>query len=158
MPGEDFTYRSKDGLTLAGTHYGAGNPGLRERRPEAIRAASAARQQVYVGDLIASASSWLPIVRRLRPQHSWDEVVRVLNHRGQSWTIEKLRRAVHRLVGEKMAEAELIQRSPRRPPEDRLMTLVAGIAIADLLKIEASEAKLSVVGDGTSNHGPIFVR
>jgi DNA invertase Pin-like site-specific DNA recombinase len=109
----------------------AGNPGLRERRPEAIRAASEARQKVYVGDLIASASTWLPIVRRMRPQHSWDDVVRVLNHRGQSWTIEKLRRAVHRLVQERMAEAELLRRSPRRPPEDRLMTLVAGIAIAD---------------------------
>ena len=48
-----------------------------------------------------------------------------------TWTIEKLRRAVHRLVREKMAEPELLQRSPRRPPEDRLMTLVAGIAIAD---------------------------
>jgi DNA invertase Pin-like site-specific DNA recombinase len=108
-----------------------GNPGLRERRPEAIQAASAARQKVYVGDLIASASTWLPIVRRLRPQHSWDDVVRVLNQRGQNWTIEKLRRAVHRLVRERMAETELLQRSPRRPPEDRLMTLVAGIAIAD---------------------------
>ena len=108
-----------------------GNPGLRERRPEATQAASAARQRVYVGDLIASASNWLPIVRRMRPQHSWDDVVRVLNHRGQTWTIEKLRRAVHRLVREKMAEPELLQRSPRRPPEDRLMTLVAGIAIAD---------------------------
>ncbi len=73
-----------------------GNPGLRERRPEAIQAASAARQRVYVGDLIASASNWLPIVRRMRPQHNWDDVVRVLNHRGQNWTIEKLRRAVHR--------------------------------------------------------------
>ena len=108
-----------------------GNPGLRERRPEAIRAASAARQRVYIDDLIASASTWLPTVQRMRPQHSWDDVVRVLNHRGQSWTIEKLRRAVHRLVREKMAAPELIKRSPRRPPEDRLMTLVAGIAIAD---------------------------
>lgn len=108
-----------------------GNPGLRERRPEAIQAASAARQRVYVGDLIASASNWLPIVRRMRPQHNWDDVVRVLNHRGQNWTIEKLRRGVHRLVREKMAEPELLQRAPRRPPEDRLMTLVAGIAIAD---------------------------
>jgi hypothetical protein len=108
-----------------------GNPGLRERRPEAIRAASAARQRIYVGDLIASASTWLPIVRRLRPQHSWDDIVRVLNHRGQNWTIEKLRRAVHRLVREKMAEPALLERSPRRPPEDRLTTLVAGIAIAD---------------------------
>jgi DNA invertase Pin-like site-specific DNA recombinase len=108
-----------------------GNPGLRERRPEAIRAASAARQRVYIGELIASASTWLPTVQRMRPQHNWDDVVRVLNHKGQRWTIEKLRRAVHRLVREKMAEPELLKRSPRRPPEDRLMTLVAGIAIAD---------------------------
>lgn len=57
--------------------------------------------------------------------------MRALNHKGQNWTIEKLRRAVHRLVRERMAEAELLQRSPRRPPEDRLMTLVAGITIAD---------------------------
>ena len=108
-----------------------GNPGLRERRPEAIRAASAARQRVYIGDLIASAPTWLPTVQRMRPQHSWEDVVRVLNHKGQRWTIEKLRRAVHRLVRERMAAADLIKRSPRRPPEDRLMTLVAGIAIAD---------------------------
>jgi DNA invertase Pin-like site-specific DNA recombinase len=109
----------------------AGNPGLRERRPEAIRAASAARQRVYIGDLIASAPTWLPTVQRMRPQHSWEDVVRVLNHKGQNWTIEKLRRAVHRLVRERMAAADLVKRSPRRPPEDRLMTLVAGIAIAD---------------------------
>ena len=109
----------------------AGNPGLRERRPEAIRAASAARQRVYISDLIASAPTWLPTVQRMRPQHSWEDVARVLNHKGQRWTIEKLRRAVHRLVRERMAAADLIKRSPRRPPEDRLMTLVAGIAIAD---------------------------
>jgi DNA invertase Pin-like site-specific DNA recombinase len=108
-----------------------GNPGLRERRPEAIRAVAAARGRVYLGDLIASAPTWLPTVQRMRPQHSWDDVVRVLNHRGQRWTIEKLRRAAHRLVRERMAEPHLIERSPRRPPEDRLMTLVAGIAIAD---------------------------
>lgn len=102
-----------------------GNPGLRARRPDAIRVASEARQRVYVGDLLASAPNWLPTVQRMRPQHSWDDVVRVLNHRGQSWTIEKLSRAVHRLVKERMAEPTLIQRSPRRPPEDRLMTVNA---------------------------------
>src|SRR5215831_10712098 len=46
-----------------------GNPGLRERRPETIRAASAARQRVFIGDLIASAPTWLPTVQRMRPQH-----------------------------------------------------------------------------------------
>ncbi|MET3900893.1 DNA invertase Pin-like site-specific DNA recombinase [Devosia sp. UYZn731] len=132
----------------------AGNPGLRERRPEAIRAASAARQRVYVGDLIASASNWLPIVRRMRPQHSWDDVVRVLNHRGQNWTIEKLRRAVHRLVREKMAEPGLLQRSPRRPPEDRLMTLVAGIAIADSeLSLRDIAAQLEQMRERTPRGG-----
>ncbi|TIO90409.1 MAG: recombinase family protein, partial [Mesorhizobium sp.] len=65
------------------------------------------------------------------PQHSWDDVVRVLNSKGHNWTIERLRRAVHRLVREHIAEPALIKRSPRRAPEDRLMTLVAGIAIAD---------------------------
>ena len=131
-----------------------GNPGLREGRPEAIRAASAARQRAYVGDLIASASTWLPIVRRMRPQHSWDDVVRVLNHRGQSWTIEKLRRAVHRLVREKMAEPELVERSPRRPPEDRLMTLVAGIAMADpQLSLREIAAQLEKMRERTPRGG-----
>lgn len=35
------------------------------------------------------------------------------------------------MVREKLAEPELLARSPRRPPEDNLMTLVATIAIAD---------------------------
>lgn len=131
-----------------------GNPGLRQRWPEAIRAVSRARQQVYVGNLIASAANWLPIVRRMRPQHGWEEVVRVLNHRGQNWTIEKLRRAVHRLVREKMAEPGLLQRSPRRPPEDRLMTLVAAIAIADPeLSLRDIAAQLEQMRERTSRGG-----
>jgi DNA invertase Pin-like site-specific DNA recombinase len=108
-----------------------GNPGLRERRPEAIRTAAAARRRVYLAELIATASTWLPWVRRLRPEHSWDDVVRALNARGQTWTVERLRRAVHRLAQEKLAEPELTRRAPRRPPEDRLMTLVASLAVAD---------------------------
>jgi DNA invertase Pin-like site-specific DNA recombinase len=108
----------------------AGNPGLREQRPDAIRAVSEARQRTYTAELMASSSTWLPTVMRLRPQHSWQDVVRVLNGQGQNWSVEKLRRAVHRLVHERVAEGHLVQRSPRRPPEDRQMTLVAGIACA----------------------------
>ena len=66
----------------------------------------------------------------MRPRHSWGDVIRVLNHEGQRWTVERLRRSVRRLVRERLAAPELIKRAPRRPPEDRLMTLVAGIAIA----------------------------
>ncbi|MET2832303.1 recombinase family protein [Mesorhizobium shangrilense] len=131
-----------------------GNPGLRERRPESIRAIAAARDGVYVGDLIASAQSFLPIVQRLRPQHNWDDVVRVLNHKGQSWTVERLRRSVHRLVREGLAEPALVQRAPRRQPEDRLMTLVAGIAIADPhLSLRAIAAQLEAMRERTPRGG-----
>lgn len=37
--------------------------------------------------------------------------------RGQKWTVERLRRSVRRLVHEGLAEPELVQRAPRRPPE-----------------------------------------
>jgi DNA invertase Pin-like site-specific DNA recombinase len=108
-----------------------GNPGLRERRPEAIKAVSKAREKLYLDELISSAPTWLPTVRQLRPKHSWDNVVRVLNRQGHDWTVERLRRAVHRMVREKLAGPELLVRSPRRAPEDHLMKLVAAIAIAD---------------------------
>ncbi len=85
----------------------------------------------HLDELISSAQTWLPIVRQLRPRHSWDDVVRILDRQGHDWTVERLRRAVHRMVGEKLAEPELLGRSPRRPQEDYLMRLVAGIAIAD---------------------------
>ncbi|PDT48344.1 MULTISPECIES: recombinase family protein [Sinorhizobium] len=124
--------RTKSGMQAAKARGRlAGNPGLRERRPEAIRAVSAARERAYLDELIASAQTWLPVVRELRPRHSWDDVVRILNRRGHDWTVERLRRAVHRMVREKLADPELLSRSPRRPPEHHLMRLVAGIAIAD---------------------------
>jgi DNA invertase Pin-like site-specific DNA recombinase len=124
--------RTKSGMRAAKARGRlAGNPGLRERRPEAIRAAAAAKNRVYLDELITSAQTWLPTVKQLRPQHSWDNVVRILNRKGHDWTVERLRRAVHRLVREKLADSELLARSPRRPVDDRHMKLVAAIAIAD---------------------------
>lgn len=124
--------RTKSGMKAAKARGRvAGNPGLRERRPEAIRTAAAAKNQIYLDELITSAQAWLPTVKQLRPQHSWDNVVRILNRKGHDWTVERLRRAVHRMVKEKLADAELLTRAPRRPPEDHLMKLVAAIAIAD---------------------------
>lgn len=123
--------RTKAGMAAAkGRGRLPGNPGLRERRPEAIRAASRARRETYVADLIATADNWLPTVQRMRPHQSWDNVVRVLNGKGDAWTLERLRRAVHRLVSEGMAQPELLERAPRKNLDDHLMTLVAGIATA----------------------------
>ncbi|MGF9566833.1 recombinase family protein [Neorhizobium sp. BT27B] len=131
-----------------------GNPGLRERRPEAIMAVSKAREKLYLNELISSAQTWLPTVRQLRPAHSWDNVVRVLNRQGHDWTVERLRRAVHRMVREKLADPELIARSPRRAPEDHLMKLVAAIAIADPgLSLREIAAQLDQMGERPARGG-----
>ncbi|MGO4574112.1 recombinase family protein [Microvirga sp. 2TAF3] len=124
--------RTKAGLEAAKARgKQLGNPGVRERRPEALRRISLAREKTYVDQLISSAETWLPTVRRMRPGHSWEDVVHILNSRGQSWTVERLRRAVRVLVAQRMSDPVLLKRSPRRSPDDRLMTLIAAIAIAD---------------------------
>ncbi|WP_306050973.1 recombinase family protein [Oceaniradius stylonematis] len=104
-----------------------GNPGIRERRPDALAKMTAAQKAGYGARLQSSATQWLPIVRRMRPDHTWDDISRMLKQRGFDWTPERLRRAVKWMVSEGMADAALLRKSPPRLPEDRLMTLVAGI-------------------------------
>ncbi len=126
--------RTKAGLRAAKAHgRRLGNPGVRERRPETLRRMSRAREKLYVDRLINSAETWLPTVRQMRPGQSWEDVAQILNSKGQSRAVERLRRAVRTLVGQKMAEPALLQRSLRRSPDDRLMRLIAGIAMADPL-------------------------
>lgn len=104
-----------------------GNPGMRERRPEALAKTAEARRAAYGTRIQSGTNEWLPTVRRMRPDHPWEDVVRVLNQKGSSWTTERLRRAVKWLVKEHLADAILLKKSPPRLPADRLMTLVAGI-------------------------------
>lgn len=104
-----------------------GNPGIRERRPDALAKMTAAQKAAYGARLQSSVNQWLPIVRRMRPDHTWDDISRVLRQRGLDWTPERLRRAVKWIVSEGMADKSLLRKSPPRPAEDRLMTLVAGI-------------------------------
>ncbi len=104
-----------------------GNPGIRERRPEALAKMTAAQRAAYGDRVQATAGQWLPTVRRMRPDHTWDDIARVLKQRGLDWTPERLRRAVKWMVAEHMADPVLLKKSPPRIPEDRLMTLVAGI-------------------------------
>ncbi|MBB6262509.1 DNA invertase Pin-like site-specific DNA recombinase [Paenochrobactrum gallinarii] len=105
----------------------SGNPGLRERRPEALAKMTAIQKAAYGARIQASAHQWLPTVRKMRPDHTWDDIARLLKQRGLNWTPERLRRAVKWLVSEHMADANLMSKSPPRIAEDRLMTLVAGI-------------------------------
>lgn len=108
-----------------------GNPGIRERRPEALAKMTAAQKAAYGARIQSSANQWLPIVRRMRPDHTWDDISRFLKQNGFDWTPERLRRAVKWMVNEGMADKSLLRKSPPRPPENRLMTLVAGIYSAN---------------------------
>jgi hypothetical protein len=48
----------------------------------------------------------------------------------QTWTIERLRRTMRRLVAEGIVEAKLLDRARRHRGDDRLVRLVANIAAA----------------------------
>lgn len=108
-----------------------GNPGLRAGDPTAIRKLRTSRDARHLKDVLAQLDSWLPTVRRMRPEQPWGDVVRVIN-RGSAatWSVERLRRTVRRLVAEGIVEPTLLGRAPRRRGDDRLMRLVAGIAAA----------------------------
>jgi len=100
--------RTKAGLSAARSRGRVGgNPGLRAGDPEAIRKA------------------------RARPDQPWGDVVRVLNQNSTAdWTPERLRRIVQRLAAEGIVEAELLERAKPQQGADRLVRLVAGIAVA----------------------------
>ena len=60
-----------------------GNPGIRERRPEMLSKMKLAQQAAYGARLQATASQWLPTVKRMRPDHTWDDIARVLKPGGE---------------------------------------------------------------------------
>ena len=125
--------RTKAGLRSAKARGRVGgNPGLRARDPGAIRKLRSARDAVHLDAMLAGLDAWLPTVRRMRPDQPWGDVVQVLNRRGggQAWTSQRLRRAVHRLASEGIVEPGLLGRARRRPADDRLVALVAGIVLA----------------------------
>src|SRR5256885_1264468 len=76
-----------------------GNPGLRAGDPDAIRRIRASRDAAHLDGVLAQLDQWLPTVRRMRPNQPWGDVVRVLNRSNEAtWTVERLRRTVRRLV------------------------------------------------------------
>jgi hypothetical protein len=76
----------------------------------------------------------------MRPDHRWQDVVRVLNAKRDSssgaplpqWTVERLKRAVKCFVAEGLIEPSLLhQAASRKVSSERLVTLVAGIKRAN---------------------------
>ena len=116
-----------------------GNPKLRARDQDAIQRITEARSQSYFDRINRTAEHWLPIVKEMRPDHRWEDVARVLNARRSRpedgalprWSVEMLRRATRRFVLDGLADPNLLRPAPRNTGNERLLTLVAGIAPAN---------------------------
>jgi hypothetical protein len=148
--------RTKAGLDAARSRGRiGGNPGLRAGDPEAIRKARARRDAARLENLVAQLDSWLPTVRRMRPDQPWGDVVRVLNQNGtENWTVERLRRTVQRLVSEGILEAGLLERAKPQQGDDRLVRLVAGItAAAPERTLQQIAAQLEAMNERTPRGG-----
>ena len=124
--------RTKAGLKAARARGRVGgNPGLRAGNPDAVCKVRASRDARHLDGVLSRMDAWLPTVRRMRPAQPWGGVVRVLNHgQAETWTAERLRRTVKRLVTEGIIEATLLGRARRQTGDDRLVRLVAGIKAA----------------------------
>ncbi len=111
--------RTKAGLAAARARGRiGGNPALKSRDPAALRHLAASRRAATLDALIATAETWLPTVRRLRPDRTWPEIARTLNaaRPAKPWTPERLARATSRFVAEGLAEPELLAPAPAAPP------------------------------------------
>ena len=109
-----------------------GNPGLRAGDREAIRKLRMARDEIYFRKLEASAEARVPMVRRHRPDMPWDDLARLIGTRGgAAWTVERLKRAARRYVRDGVLPITVLERAPRRDPDDRLLAIVAGMRLAD---------------------------
>ena len=86
--------RTKAGLKAARSRGRiGGNPGLRAGDADAIRKVRASRAAAHLDGVLEQLDSWLPTVRRMRPDQPWGDVARVLNRgNGATWTVERLRR------------------------------------------------------------------
>ncbi len=111
-----------------------GNPGLRARDPAALRKLRLARLDGYMERLHATATDWVPHVRRLRPHMAWEDVLRIVNAplpEARRWSQARLLRAVKAYVRDGFLPETVLGRAERRETDDRLPALVAAIKGAD---------------------------
>ncbi len=132
--------RTKDGLRAAKRRGRVGgNPKLRAGDRDAIKQIVDAKARAYFERVNRTAEHWLPIVKEMRPDHRWQDVVRVLNAKRERsngpplplWSVERLKRAVKRFVAEGLADPALLQPASRKFSSERLVTLVVGVRRAN---------------------------
>lgn len=90
---------------------------------------------------------WADLVRRHRPEMTWEDVLRLVNgslpRNAAPWTEKRLRRAVLAMVQQGLVEKSVMERAPMREKDDRLLTIVAAVAGADVeMTLEDIAARL----------------
>ncbi|SMF83957.1 Resolvase, N terminal domain [Tistlia consotensis] len=147
--------RTRAGLAVARTQGRVGgNPRLRARDPEAIRQLARQRDEAYFERINMAADTWLQVVRGLRPQYPWQDVVRALNARipadGKPWTDYRLKTAVKRFVRDGLAEPGLLGPATGGPADDRLLVVIAGMREANPeMTLEAMCRRLEAMREPT---------
>lgn len=154
--------RTRDGVRAAMARgKKPGNPGVRERRPRALAKIAQTKAENFDSLVSASAPDWLPIVRNLRPRHSWEEVARVVNARlGASgiWTDERLQRFAKAAVRLRLLNYLAMRKTRQASSAARLGALVRAMDASDLVPawFGSLENMLMRMGERTPNGSNVW--
>lgn len=105
-----------------------GNPRMRARDARAIADIRYGHRERYLNDLLDSRHRWLPTVERLRPHLPWKLVVRQLQALPppvRSFSERTLVKACRTLVKAGHADASILDKAGRLPPDTRVARLLA---------------------------------
>lgn len=112
-----------------------GNPKLKNRDPAALKALALARDDRFFNEINNNADEWLPIVRRMRPNHAWAAVAAAINRQDPAptkpWSPARVKRAALRFQKDGLLDASLMGRAPKAQTSDRLTAIVAGMINAN---------------------------
>jgi Resolvase, N terminal domain len=131
-----------------------GNPGLRDKDPVVLAKLAASRYATRLARLTAEMESWMPVVRRLRPQTAWPDVTAgvnaILPMGCKTFTEGRLVSTVRFLVAEGLVDAAVLGTAPRRKPRkgvaarQRACDAVAGL-LAGQPRITLAEMGVELV-------------
>ena len=105
-----------------------GNPRMRARDARAIADIRYGHRERYLNDLLDGRHRWLPTVERLRPHLPWKLVVRQLQALPppvRSFSERTLVKACRTLVKAGHADAVILDKAGRLPPDTRVARLIA---------------------------------
>ena len=105
-----------------------GNPRMRARDARAIADIRYGHRERYINELLDGRHRWLPTVERLRPHLPWKLVVRQLQALPppmRSFSERTLVKACRTLVKVGYADAAILDKAGRLPPDTRVARLIA---------------------------------